>query len=134
MLVLGDSVAARVWSGMNPLLSDKFELLQLSPSNCRPGFGWGEGYCKQSNSAVFKHINNNKYDLIIVASLGLDNKNFIRTKNFLEEINQPTVYIGLPFVFRERLPNYIFKHAENLNEINSIKRHSILALNDNYFK
>lgn len=122
VLVLGDSVADYAWHGIHKSLpADRYNILQLTPSNCRPGLNWGEGYCKQSNDYIFKRILESDIDLTVIASLGPDLENFKSTLDFFAKNNKKVLVVGFPFIFKERLPDILRKTTplpRNESEIN----------------
>lgn len=122
VLVLGDSVADYAWHGLHKNLpADRYNILQLTPSNCRPGVNWGEGYCRQSNDYIFKHILESDIDLTVIASLGPELENFKATLDFFAKNNKKVLVVGFPFIFKERLPDILRKTTplpKNESEIN----------------
>jgi peptidoglycan/LPS O-acetylase OafA/YrhL len=108
ILLLGDSVASYVWIGLRDNLpEDRYNILQLTPSNCRPGINWGVDYCLQSNQFIFDFIAKNEIDLTILSSLGPDHSNLRKSLAYLASVNRRALVIGQPFVFNGRLVDIV---------------------------
>ncbi|NOV31284.1 acyltransferase family protein [Methylomonas sp. ZR1] len=131
ILLMGDSVASYSWMGLNENLPrERFNLLQATPSNCRPGVNWGMDYCLQSNQFMFDFIEKNAIDLTIFASLGPDYNNFRETIRYMKAIGKPVLVVGQPFIFKEKLIDIVAREASEKSteyEIQSIARDGLLS-------
>jgi hypothetical protein len=130
ILLMGDSVASYIWMGLSENLpKDRYNILQLTPSNCRPGYEWGVDYCLQSNKFAFDFIAKNQIDLTIFASLGPDLNNFRWTIKYMKQIDKPVLVVGQPFIFIGRLTDIITaaRTASTEAEIQAAARKGLLA-------
>ncbi|MBV8891184.1 acyltransferase family protein [Bradyrhizobium sp.] len=130
ILLLGDSVASFIWVGLRQNLPEnRYNILQLTPSNCRPGLGWGVDYCRQSNDFIFDFIARNDIDLTVIASLGPDHSNLRKTLAYLRSLNRQVLVIGQPFIFNGRLPDIVASVANTattLVQIEAIARSGLV--------
>lgn len=129
VLLMGDSVASYIWMGLSENLpKDRYNILQLTPSNCRPGYEWGVDYCLQSNQFAFDFIAKNKIDLTIFASLGPDLNNLRSTIRYMKKVDRSVLIIGQPFIFTGRLTDIITaaSTASTEAEIQDAARKSLL--------
>lgn len=108
ILLLGDSVAEYIWIGLaENLPKSRYNILQFSPSGCRPGMNWGETFCLESNQYIFEYITKQPIDLVVFASLGPDFHNFRDTLKYMIKMNKRALVIGQPFIFSGRLTDII---------------------------
>jgi peptidoglycan/LPS O-acetylase OafA/YrhL len=123
ILMLGDSVASYVWIGLSENLSkDRYNILQLTPSNCRPGLDWGVDYCRQSNRFIFEFLANHSIDLTILSSLGPDTGNLRKTLAYLKSVNRSALVIGQPFIFNGKLPDIVTAAAGTATTLAQIQK------------
>lgn len=116
ILVLGDSVAGHSWMGLHAHLPEQsYNLMQVTPSNCRPGYHWGSGYCRESNDFIFDWIAHQPIDLTILMSLGPDYQNFHETLRYMKSIHKPVLVVGMPFIFNGRLPDIVTSAARHIH-------------------
>jgi hypothetical protein len=132
ILLLGDSLVGHSWIGLHAHLpEERYNLLQLSPTACSPGYGMAEEYCNQSNAFILDYIARQPIDLIIMGSVRPIHENLRQTLRYMKAIHKPVIMLGLPFIFKGRLPDIVtasIYSIHSLDDINAIARANLIPM------